>query len=601
MALTQLSKGAVHELTSGVKPDSPILQVIAIKEIKNDGKLRHRLLLSDGELSFGTTMLATQLNPLVTNGELSDNSIIKMDKYQCTTVHGNKLVVICIGCEILHPGNEVGQKIGNPIPHKQATAAAPRNNQQNNIQLNRQPASMQSNDSPKPTGKMPFKKNGLPTTPGGSQQRVVPIIGLTPYQNRWTIRARVVKRADVKEWTNAKGSGKLFSFTVTDDSCDIRITAFNDEVDKFFNLVEANKVVYISNGTLKQANQAYNNTQHDYEMTLRRESQVILCDDAESQMVPEIKYNFVPIRDLSQKVGSYADVIGIVKDVEELQTIMIQKQNRETSIRKFQLVDQTNTSVRVTLWGKEAENFDGEGNPVLAIRGAKVSDYGGCTLGTTNQSTLTLNPDIKESHQLKQWFATGGSSQATQSLSSDKGSGNSSQNWKILSQISDERLGFGEKPDYITSKVTVLYVKKENSLYQACPTEQCNKKVVDLSNGQFRCEKCNSVTDNFKYRMILNVNIADEYDNQWVTCFQEQGEIMLGITSQELGELKVSDENAYESALRKMYFKSYFMKMRVKNDRFNDEDRTRVNVVNLSPVNFTDYNKKLLSDLRQLL
>ena len=41
-------------------------------------------------------------------------------------------------------------------------------------------------------------------------------------------------------------------------------------------------------------------------MTLRRESQVILCDDAESQMVPEIKYNFVPIRDLSQKVGSYA-------------------------------------------------------------------------------------------------------------------------------------------------------------------------------------------------------------------------------------------------------------------------------------------------------
>ena len=46
----------------------------------------------------------------------------------------------------------------------------------------------------------------------------------------------------MKEWTNAKGSGKLFSFTVTDDSCDIRITAFNDEVDKFFNLVEANKV-----------------------------------------------------------------------------------------------------------------------------------------------------------------------------------------------------------------------------------------------------------------------------------------------------------------------------------------------------------------------
>ena len=51
----------------------------------------------------------------------------------------------------------------------------------------------------------------------------------------------MVKRTDVKEWTNSRGTGKLFSFTVTDDSGDIRITAFNEEVDKFFNIVENNK------------------------------------------------------------------------------------------------------------------------------------------------------------------------------------------------------------------------------------------------------------------------------------------------------------------------------------------------------------------------
>ena len=75
------------------------------------------------------------------------------------------------------------------------------------------------------------------------------------------------------------------------------------------------------------------------------------------------------------------------------------------------------------------------------------------------------------------------------------------------------------------------------------------------------------------YFLTLNknkqINIADEYDNQWVTCFQEQGELMLGITSNELGKLKEGDEQGYEGALRKIYFKSYFMKMRVKNDRFN--------------------------------
>lgn len=36
--------------------------------------------------------------------------------------------------------------------------------------------------SPKPSGKM-FDQDG-PTTPGGSQARVMPIASLTPYQNR---------------------------------------------------------------------------------------------------------------------------------------------------------------------------------------------------------------------------------------------------------------------------------------------------------------------------------------------------------------------------------------------------------------------------------
>lgn len=65
------------------------------------------------------------------------------------------------------------------------------------------------------------------------------------------------------------------------------------------------------------------------------------------------------------------------------------------------------------------------------------------------------------------------------------------------------------------------------------------------------------------------MHVADEFDSQWVTCFQEQGELLLGVSSNELGELKESDENAYEAVLRKMYFTNYFMKLRVKTERFN--------------------------------
>jgi replication factor A1 len=35
---------------------------------------------------------------------------------------------------------------------------------------------------------------------------------------RWTIKARVINKSDVRHWSNAKGEGKLFSVTLLDDS-----------------------------------------------------------------------------------------------------------------------------------------------------------------------------------------------------------------------------------------------------------------------------------------------------------------------------------------------------------------------------------------------
>jgi replication factor A1 len=62
----------------------------------------------------------------------------------------------------------------------------------------------------------------------------------------------------------------------------------------------------------------------------------------------------------------------------------------------------------------------------------------------------------------------------------------------------------------------------------------------------FRCEKCNLELDTFNWRLILSVNIVDMTDNQWVQCFQEQGEDILGVKAQELGDLFVSGKEAYE-------------------------------------------------------
>lgn len=76
---------------------------------------------------------------------------------------------------------------------------------------------------------------------------------------------------------------------------------------------------------------------------------------------------------------------------------------------------------------------------------------------------------------------------------------------------------FLRKPDYFSSVATVVYLRKENCMYQACPTQDCNKKVIDQQNGLYRCEKCDSEFPNFKYRMILSVSRMGGWGPLW--CF----------------------------------------------------------------------------------
>lgn len=51
----------------------------------------------------------------------------------------------------------------------------------------------------------------------------------------------------------------------------------------------------------------------------------------------------------------------------------------------------------------QAEKFDGSGQPILAIKGAKLSDFGGRSLSASFSSTLMINPDIPEAYKLRGW------------------------------------------------------------------------------------------------------------------------------------------------------------------------------------------------------
>lgn len=151
----------------------------------------------------------------------------------------SRRVLIIVALEILKNGAEVGEKIGDPIsladvnkaktaPVAAAAAAGP--TQPRNI-LN---TNSNANALPPPRS----QSQNMNDSVAFDGRATIPISGLSPYQNKWVIKARVTAKAPIRHWSNAKGEGKLFSMDLMDESGQIRVTAFRDLVDKYYDMIE---------------------------------------------------------------------------------------------------------------------------------------------------------------------------------------------------------------------------------------------------------------------------------------------------------------------------------------------------------------------------
>ncbi|MEQ2166291.1 60S acidic ribosomal protein P1, partial [Goodea atripinnis] len=153
--------------------------------------------------------------------------------------------------------------------------------------------------------------------------------------------------------------------------------------------------------TLKVANKQYTTLKNDYEMTLNTHSSIVPCED--SLGIPTVQCDFVPIEELENRdKDAIIDVIGVCKSADSVSRITT-KASREVSKRAINLIDTSGKVVTVTLWGQEAEKFDDSGQPVVAIKGARLSDFGGRSLSVLFSSTIMVNPDIPEAFRLRAW------------------------------------------------------------------------------------------------------------------------------------------------------------------------------------------------------
>eukprot|EP00939_MAST-03C_sp_MAST-3C-sp1_P003866 g3866.t1 len=649
MSASQITQKAISRIADNPQDTSfhPIIQVISIKKIKSSGgssgSERYRLIISDGEY-YQQAMLTTRLNELIKSNTICKGCLLKLSEFICNTVQGRRIVIV-MGAQVV--GGSIA-RVGAPknidkrgaAPVSTSYPPPPSRKTNENAHVSRpdahhnaankgggggggyhenQQSKYGSSSSRYDNNNGGFGGRYNKSGSGGAVQRVrpsatddncIPISQLNPYRSSWTIKARVTSKGAKKTWNNARGEGVLFSVDLLDsDGGEIRGTFFKEAVDKFYDVLEADQVYTFSGGRIKMANRQYSSLNCDYEITFNQYSEIQQV--ANDVRIKKMHFAFTKIGDLLRtEAGTMVDIVGVVVN-DSGRLSLTTKTGRECAKRDLELVDQSMHQVRVTLWNDRAEKGDYTGFPVLALKGVKVGDFGGRSIGTYSSSLIVTNPDIQDAFRLRSWYDNGGTSGGSvTNISSGGGAGGGGSRAIVpLGSIKSENLGHGEKPDWIRVKATLMYAKDDRAWYEACPEQrdgrQCNKKVLAVggdSDGPYTCEKCNKQIERCQRRYVLSCQFCDETGVQWTTLFNDEAEKILGgKTADEMNLMMESDHAQFKENFQRINFHQYIMTLMVKVETVNDESRVKATVRDLAPVDFASDAKRLLLEIDQLL
>ncbi|KAG8827827.1 Replication factor A protein 1 [Serendipita sp. 399] len=611
MAEYTLTKGFCAKANQVASSDelsgqSPTLQLLSVKKIAGGAGLpdRYRAIISDGDL-FMQAMLATTINHLVEDGTLRKHAVFRLKQMELQTVKTQRLLIMFDLDAFDYPEEKIGEPAnvgkaptaGDPMAVDKPISTASASNAGTS-------ASTSSRPAPAPVPPRPAAPNKMP----GALERaapVFPIEGLNPYHNKWTIKVRVTQKSDKRKWSNAKGEGQLFSVNLMDETGEIKATAFNAGVDALYDRFEEGKVYYVSKGKVVLAKKAFSNLKCDYEINMDAKTEVEECMDTTS--VPEVKYAFTKLQDLENvEKDEMVDVLVVVHKVSELSEIKT-KQGKQLSKRELTLVDETGVSCQCTLWGKQAESWNHHDNPVVAFKSLKVGDFHGRSLSAFSSSTLQFDVDIPDAHRLRGWYEREGNKASFGSFSGGGGGDGSArgslgfrrEEVRTINDVRVSDLGSNDTAaDFFNIRATIIILKEESMMYAACKGASCNKKVTPTQGGYF-CEKCNQTWDQPEHRYLLGLQVADHTSQLWLQAFNDVGVLVLGMSADELNEIRERDEQEFSKVVHKAMSKTFNFSCRAKQDTYQDSTRVRYGINRAYPLDYAAETRNLHKMLSQ--
>lgn len=586
--ITHLTKDFIKIITTQRETIKAYLQLLSYQEI--DG--REEVELSDG-ISKAKFMIFSRMTEtdkqilkngkyLIIHCEVSYHKNINLILSFDVKVNCNKLIGNPIDYSSYKDMNYTNTNGSNMIPMEFITSDDNVNNNSNNVEV---PDSMLNNP-----------------------ENYTQIKALTMHDNNVVIRARVIKKSEIKEYSNTfkKTSGRYFSVELLDKSGVINGTFFNDSIDKFHSIITEGLIYSFTNFEIKASKYAHDKNKLNIYFNVNSTIDKL----PNRNDIPMYNYNFNKIIEIKNKdINSMIDLIAVVTEDESVTQVSLK--NGETKIKKVvKIIDDSNEAIELVIWGTDANKYTFKQRDIILVSSIKLGEFNHVKQLIFNFTTK-ITKEIPETHrytQLIEWIRNNNANNVDYVTNSNN---NSLSNTKILEFSSindmindfDSNSNFGESRPMYYNVIGYINFIKDTYYYNSCINDECRKKVI--KNGdKYECLKCNILYDRCKPRFIPTYRISDSTGHVYASCLDNvSNEKIFGKSCEGMVEFeeKESKETVMQY-LKSKYFTQYKFNIKVFHNQYNGETTTKFVIQSLSQITpwyVNNQSESLLNYLRK--
>ena len=430
----------------------------------------------------------------------------------------------------------------------------------------------------------------------------------------WTIIGRVEAVLKPKIYTYMGDQEKeLFNCIVFDESSKIQMTFFDQSCQKFKDKLQEGRVYKFRGGDVK-SNTQYSLVDCKVSINFGREADITAI--SENTNIPmQYTADLVTIESLEQvKDKEIVSILGVVEYMSDLDT--------NSKLRRIRLYDESKTSIETKFWSSNASNNMTEIQRTLSIGSVaiflnmKIKIQGSSKTLESLESTRILSDipsDLERAHQaakLNRRISNGERFQIKHLTIAS----NNSYPIKTIAQINEAvqvMLDTGadiEQKLFFECHAHISQISSHSVYYDACPLEKCQKKVSENQDGKIECPNCGpylaGVIPKAKFRGV--VELVDHTGSLEVMFNKDDaGKSFMGDDADKIRHLKIHDESAYETWLRKRQFRYFIVGIYPKINNFKQKRVLQFHVTYSHefgelPERIKQTNAKLLTAIRSV-